>query len=238
MIRLQKVIADATELSRRAAEDAIERGEVMVNGKVVTTLGTKVDPYSDQVMFRDRLLHAEHKRKIYLAYNKPKNCIVSKTDPEGRPTIWDKMRGKYKEELNSAGRLDYGSEGLIILTNDGELINRLTHPKHEIWKTYEVKVRGIPSPAKLAAMERGMRAEGVQYLPAEAEIIEVEDRYCWLRIKIREGKNRQVRKMCESVGHLVQRLKRTAIGEVTLDGLIPNRTRPLSISEIKFLKGA
>lgn len=237
-MRLQKVIADSSELSRRAAEEAISLGEVTVNGRIVKELGTKVDPHKDTIYLRDKLLHVGGGKKIYLVYNKPKNCIVSKKDPEGRPTIWDRMHRRYKEELNSAGRLDYGSEGLIILTNDGELINRLTHPSHEIWKTYEVKVRGIPSPAKLAAMERGMRAEGVQYLPAQAEIIRVEDKYAWLRIKIREGKNRQVRRMCESLGHLVQRLKRTAIGNVTLEGLAPNHSRPLTKEEIKHLHSA
>lgn len=233
-VRLQKLIAEATDLSRRAAERAIAAGEVKVNGRIVKTLGTKVYPDRDRVSLRDQLLQRPSKKRIYLAYYKTKNTIVSKYDPEGRITIWDKLKD-LKWDLNSAGRLDYDSEGLLILTNDGGLINHLTHPSHEIWKTYEAKIKGMPRDADLAKLREGVNFDGISYLPSVVKILRQDGRNTWLQIQIREGKNRQVRKMCAAIGYDVLKLKRVAIGNVWLKDLKPGAWRRLTIGEIKNL---
>lgn len=233
--RLQKIIAQATELSRRAAEKVIAEGLVSVNGHVVTKLGTCIDPYSDAVFYKGRRL-LTHQPKIYLAFNKPRNYMVTKSDPEDRPTIWDCL-DKWKDKVNSAGRLDFDSQGLMILTNDGQLLNRLTHPSKEIDKNYNVKVKGRPSEEALDILRNGVKLEDGITRPATVVVNKEESINTWLNIRIHEGKNRQVRRMCQAIGHPVLRLKRTSIGPVKLGQLQSGKCRHLTELEVSTLRG-
>lgn len=235
-MRLQKLIALATDLSRRAAEEAIAKGEVTVNGAVVTVMGTTVDPSVDKVCLRGRLVRTPE-RFSYLAFYKPRRVVVTKSDPEGRRTIWDYLES-WKERVNSAGRLDYESEGLLLLTNDGEMLNSLTHPRHEILKVYVAKVRGEPPQETIEKLKSGIRLEEGKTLPAEIKVVRVEENNTWLQIGIREGKYRQIRRMCETVGHPVLKLKRVSIGPVRLGQMKAGEWRFLSQKEIYNLENA
>lgn len=217
-IRLQKILAQTTNLSRRAAERAILNGEVFVNGERVTKLGTKADPFTDKITYCNKPIKP-FIEKIYLAFNKPKNTIVSKSDPQNRPLIWDFLPRWMKDSLNSCGRLDFDSEGLIILTNDGELINKLTKPSGGIWKTYLVKVRGKPEDSVLASLRSGVGLEDGPTLPSRARIARQVGNHTWLEIAICEGRNRQLRRMCATLGHPVIKLRRIAIGRLKLGSL-------------------
>jgi 23S rRNA pseudouridine2605 synthase len=227
------MIALSTELSRRAAEEAILRGEVAVAGERVTNVATTVDPLKDRVTLRGRpLAIAAH--RTYLAFHKPRGTLVTKSDPEGRPTIWE-MLPEWKASLNAVGRLDFDSEGLLLLTDDGDFQNQLTHPRHEIWKRYQVRVEGTPSVAALARLCSGVRLSDGMTLPAKVRRLGEEKRNALLEIAIREGRNRQVRRMCEAVGHRVLRLVRVAVGSVTLGNLAPGQSRELTPSEVRSL---
>lgn len=231
--RLHKILARSTELSLRSAEKAISRGEVTVNGQVVTMLGSLADPEADIIKWKGKRIGLPQE-KIYLIYNKPKNVLVTKRDPLGRPTIWTDLK-KFKDKVNAAGRLDYDSEGLLILTSDGELINRLTHPRHEIRKVYYVKVKGFPSNDELNGLRGGLKYEGVQYRPAEIKFKSKTEDNTWIETRIFEGKNRQVRKMFSAIGHPVLKLKRIAIGPLGLRGLKTSSWRYLQGSEREAL---
>ena len=233
--RLQKVLAQGTNLSRRAAEVAIKNGEVRVNGDVVSKLGSKADPERDRVTYKGKLVRLI-RQKIYIIFNKPRNTIVSKTDEKGRPLIWDRLHPDMKEILNSAGRLDFDSEGLLILTNDGNFIQKLTHPSGELWKTYYVKVSGIPSVEKLEKLRNGVKLDDGMTLPAKVEQIRTTDKNAVLEISIREGRNRQVRRMCAKVGHNIMKLRRIAIGEIKLGNLKPGEWRYLGKKELYYIK--
>jgi pseudouridine synthase len=233
--RLQKILAQATDLSRRAAEKAIEEGLVKVNGRVVTKMGVKADPARDEIIYKGRVLRFNFP-KIYIAYFKPRNTIVSKSDPEGRPTIWDRLHKDMAACLNAAGRLDFESEGLLILTSDGEALNRLTHPSHELWKTYLVKVSGIPNEKELAAVRDGVRLDDGVTLPARVKLFRSTDKNATLELSIQEGKNRQIRRMMNKLGHMVMKLRRTAIGEMRLGNLRPGEWRYLNKREVGYLK--
>lgn len=228
------MIALATDLSRRAAEGAIARGEVTVNGTVVTAMGTTVNPAADRVCLKGRLLRIPQ-RFFYLAFYKPRRVIVTKRDPEGRPTIWDYLE-RWKEKLNAAGRLDYDSEGLLILTNDGEMLNALTHPRHELIKVYEVKVRGEPSLSTIERLKNGVKLEDGLTLPAQVRVKGAAEKNTWLEIGIREGRNRQVKRMFEAVGHPVMKLKRIAVGPIRIGKIKPGEWRFISEKELEELK--
>ncbi len=233
-VRLQRLIALTTELSRRAAEQAIARGNVSVNGTVVTAMGTTVDPVKDRVRLSGRELRIpEH--FVYIAFYKPRRTMVTKSDPEGRPTIWE-MLDRWKGRLNSAGRLDFESEGLIILTNDGSMLNALTHPKHEVWKVYEAKVRGVMDEQAIERLKKGVKLEDGVTLPAEVRAKESADKNSWVEIGIREGRNRQVRRMCEAVGHPVMKLKRISVGPIKLGRMKQGEWRFLNEKELRELK--
>lgn len=232
--RLQKILAQATKLSRRAAEEAISKGFVKVNGQVVTKLGTKADPGKDHVSLHGKSVRPIRQR-VYIAFNKPKNTMVTKSDPEERPLIWDRLHPDMKELLNSAGRLDFDSEGLLILTNDGELIHRLTHPKSEVWKSYYVKVSGVPSNDNVAKIKTGVRLEDGVTLPAKLELLRSNEKHAYFEISIREGRNRQIRRMFAAIGHPVSKLRRTAIGPIKIGSLKPGEYRHLTRKEIKML---
>ena len=232
-MRLHRMIALSSELSRRAAEKAIEAGEVTVNGQVVTTLGTVIDPASDRVSLRGVELALAPERH-YLAYHKPVGFMVTKADPEGRPTIWEHL-GAWKDKLNSVGRLDFNSEGLLLLTDDGDFLNRLTHPRHEIWKIYCVRVRGVPSAADLKHLEMGVDLSDGRTLPAKVRRIDPDQENALIEIGIREGRNRQVRRMFEEIGFPVVNLRRMAVGPVWLGTLAPGEWRlltPLEVAEL------
>ena len=233
-MRLQKVIAQATKLSRRAAEKAIVAGEVTVNGRVVSILGTKIDPLVDRVCLHGHPLNLPE-RYYYLAFYKPGGLLVTKEDPQDRPTIWEKL-SEWEGILNSAGRLDLNSEGLLLLTNDGELLNKLTHPRHEMRKVYEVKVRGIPTLASINRLQTGVKLEEGKTAPAQVKILRKEKNFSYLEIGIREGRKRQVRRMCKAVGHHVLRLKRVSIGPIKLGKLKSGKWRHLSLKEVAALK--
>lgn len=229
-MRLARMIALSSELSRRAAEKAITEGVVSVNGRVITVLSTVVDPRSDKVILRGCPLKLA-RRRTYIAFHKPRGCLVTKSDPQGRPTIWEHLK-VWKEKLNSVGRLDFDSEGLLLLADDGDFINCLTHPRHEIWKTYRVRIKGEPNILSLRKLREGVELKGGRTLPARVRRVDQGDANALIEIAIREGKNRQVRRMFEAIGFPVTRLKRMAVGPVRLGGLKIGEWRYLRSREI------
>ncbi|WP_314585353.1 pseudouridine synthase [Paenibacillus terrigena] len=235
MERLQKILAAAGVASRRKCEELILEGKVEVNGETVKTLGVKADPTQDVITVNGRAIQSES--KVYLMMNKPKGVITSATDPKGRKVVTDYVTG-IKERVYPVGRLDYDTEGLLLLTNDGEFANLLTHPKHHVPKTYLATVEGIPHGDKLEKLKEGIMLEDGMTAPAELEYqdINVEEKQATIRITIYEGRNRQVRRMFEAISHKVIRLKRIKFGDLSLMNLKRGRTRPLTPNEINELK--
>jgi 23S rRNA pseudouridine2605 synthase len=234
--RLQKLIAQAGIASRRAAEELIKNGEVSVNGKVVTELGTKADPASDHIKVRGRLINTKlsSRENAYILLNKPKGYLSSVSDPQRRPLVTDLIKGYGK--LHPVGRLDFNTEGLIILTNDGEFTNAVAASK-TIPKVYQVKTKGIPTEVAIRKLRRGLRLEdGFKTAPADIKILKPTDKNGWYEVTLYEGHNQQIRKMFDAIGHSVVKLKRIAIGEVTDAGLPVGRSRKLTVDEIKSLK--
>ncbi|AEF94868.1 pseudouridine synthase Rsu [Desulfotomaculum nigrificans CO-1-SRB] len=231
--RLQKVLARAGIASRRRCEELIVAGKVKVNGKVVTALGTKVDAAKDKIEVNGQPVTASQP-KVYFMLNKPRGYVTTLHDERGRKTVIDLLEG-IEQRVYPVGRLDYDSEGLLLLTNDGELTNALTHPKHKVPKTYLVRVEGVPEPAKLKAMARGLVLADGPTAPAQVRLAGVRDNRALLEITIHEGRNRQVRRMCEHIGHPVLRLKRIRVGPLVLEGLKPGQFRPLTEVELKKL---
>jgi 23S rRNA pseudouridine2605 synthase len=235
MERLQKVLAAAGLGSRRKCEQLILAGRISVNGTVVTELGTKVNPQSDAIEIDGRPILSE--KKVYVMFHKPKGVITSLSDPKGRQTVKDYLTG-IRERVFPVGRLDYDSEGLLLLTNDGELANRLMHPKFGVPKTYLATVRGVPDGRKLDRLAAGIRLEDGMTQPAEVEYEDVSPdmKSAVIRITIHEGRNRQVRRMFEAIGHPVERLKRIGYGPLKLERLPRGKTRYLSAEEVEELK--
>ncbi|WP_003543809.1 pseudouridine synthase [Desulfotomaculum nigrificans] len=231
--RLQKVLARAGIASRRRCEELIVAGKVKVNGKAVTALGTKVDAAKDKIEVNGQPVTASQP-KVYFMLNKPRGYVTTLHDERGRKTVIDLLEG-IEQRVYPVGRLDYDSEGLLLLTNDGELTNALTHPKHKVPKTYLVRVEGVPEPAKLKAMARGLVLADGPTAPAQVRLAGVRDNRALLEITIHEGRNRQVRRMCEHIGHPVLRLKRIRVGPLVLEGLKPGQFRPLTEVELKKL---
>ncbi len=228
--RLQKVIAHAGIASRRKAEELIQQGLVTVNGQVVTELGTRVDPSKDHVKVRGKLIRPEP-LEAYAVY-KPRGTLSAASDPSGRPVVAQLVRSPRR--LYPAGRLDFMSEGLVILTNDGELARQVTRAgAHQ--KVYRVKVRGVPQDAQLKRLAAGVRLKGEQLAPCKIRILESENN-SWLEVRLRQGKNRQIRRMFDSIGHPVMRLRRLSIGAVRLGDLKPGQYRKLTPREIDILK--
>lgn len=233
--RLQKIIAAAGLASRREAEEWIAAGKVLVNGKVAT-LGTKADPSKDKIVVDQKPL-SQAEEKVYYLFNKPMHVMVTRHDPEDRPTIYDYLK-KIPEKVNYVGRLDFDSEGLILLTNDGDLQARLTHPRHEIPKTYHARVSGHVSEDKLEILRGGMKLKEYKTQPCEAQVIKENPNNCWVELIITEGKNRQVRNMLEAIGHKVYRLKRVAIGSLELGDLKAGHYRFLTSQELRMLQSS
>lgn len=226
-VRLQKFMAGAGLASRREAEVWIRAGRVAVNGKKVTVLGTKVDPAHDRIVVDGRRVMAIAQKVLYLFY-KPKNVMVTRKDPEGRPTIYDYLE-KIPERLFPVGRLDFESEGLLVLTNDGEFANRLAHPRYRVEKVYEVKVASLPSEDQLRRLKQGIELDSEKSTPTSVKMIAHSTKSCWLRVVLREGKNREIRRMMDTVGLEIIRLIRTRIGPFALSAMKPGElSNPLS----------
>lgn len=233
--RLQKLIAQAGIASRRAAEQMILNGEVSVNGKVVTELGTKADPEKDHIKVRGRLINPKlaSRDKVYILLNKPKGYLSSASDPEGRKLVTDLVKGHGR--LHPVGRLDYNTEGLIILTNDGEFTNRITSSR-TIPKVYEVKVKGLPNANAINKLRRGLRLDdGFKTAPCEIKNLKPTDKNGWFEVTLYEGHNQQIRKMFDAVGHSVVKLKRITIGVVSDPYLKSGESRKLNNEEVKSL---
>ena len=233
-MRLQKYLALCSVASRRASEALILDGRVKVNGKTVTQLGTKVI-YGDIVEVDGKEIRPD-KKKIYIALNKPAGCVTTASDERGRKTVMEYVQD-INERIYPVGRLDYNTEGLLIMSNDGDFTYALTHPKHEKEKVYEALVSGIVLHGAVDKLEKGVYIDGKKTAPAKAEVLEHRKNTSLIRIAIHEGRNRQVRKMCESVGHKVLALKRTSIDGIELGNLPLGKWRHLNENEIKRLKG-
>jgi 23S rRNA pseudouridine2605 synthase len=230
--RLQKLIAQAGLASRRGAEDLIVAGEVTVNGTVVTELGTKADPEKDHIKVHGKLINLklEKRTNTYVLLNKPKGYLSSVSDPEGRKLVVDLVKGQGK--LHPVGRLDFNTEGLMILTNDGAFTNKIAASK-SIPKVYQVKVKGLPTPVAINKLRRGVRLDdGYKTAPADIKVLKPTDKNGWYEVTLYEGHNQQIRKMFDSIGHSVVKLKRISIGHVADGTLSTGSWRLLSPQEV------
>lgn len=230
-VRLQKYLADAQVASRRKAEEMILAGRVCINGAVADILGTKVED-GDTVTVDGKEVHPAEKL-VYIMLHKPEGYVTTVKDQFDRPAVLDLVESEYR--LYPVGRLDYDTSGLLLLTNDGGLTYRLTHPKHNVEKTYIALVDGIPTEDEMQRFKSGLEIDGYKTAPAKIKILK-KGRQSTLKIVIHEGKNRQVRKMCSAIGHEVHRLKRVATGRLELGGLEKGKYRSLTEDEIKYLK--
>ena len=234
MMRLQKYLALSGVASRRASEKLIAEGHVAVNGQVITEMGVQVDENADRVTVDGVLIHLEEE-KHYLAYNKPIGEVTTVSDPEGRATVMDKFRD-YPVRLYPVGRLDYDSEGLLLLTNDGELMNNLLHPSREVNKTYLAKVSNHVDDDVLRRLRVGVSIDGRLTSPANVRLIRHEAFDSLVMVTIHEGHYRQVRRMFEAVGHQVVQLKRVGFASIQLGDLPRGQWRRLTDTEVKRLK--
>ena len=233
--RLQKIISQANITSRRKAEELIRAGRVKVNGKITTELGSKADPDKDTIEVDGKRIEPKQQKIAILLY-KPDGYITSMKDPEGRPTV-AQLVDSIPVRLYPVGRLDYHTEGLLIMTNNGELSQSIQHPSRAIHKVYWAKVKGIPSKDKLDKLRKGITIEGRKTLPARVNVLETR-KNAWIEITIREGRQNQIRKMCDAIGHSVLKLRRVAIGPIHDTKLKPGEFRHLTAKEVKvFLPG-
>src|SRR5919112_6321750 len=238
--RLQKILSSAGIASRRTAESYITDGRVSVNGQTVTTLGTKADPDTDDVRVDGRRIKAAA-RRLYILMYKPRGYITSRSDPQRRPTVIDLLaKGGVRDYVYPVGRLDYESEGLLLLTSDGELAAQLTHPSHGVAREYQVRVLGVPDAHEMERLAKGIVIDGRRTAPAEVSIAKVVEGangpHAVLSFVIQEGRNRQVRNMCEAVGHPVDRLRRVRIGPIADEHIRPGEFRELDGKEVAALK--
>ncbi len=232
-MRLNKYIAAAGICSRRKADELIAAGNVKLNGAVVRQMGIVVED-GDRVTVNGKLIEPAQS-KVYVVLNKPLGYITTMEDDKGRATVAE-LVDDIPERLFPVGRLDYNTTGLLIMTNDGQLTYSLTHPKHEVWKTYVATVAGVLSDQKIAKLRKGVDIGGFVTSPARVKVIKQMPRHAVVEIQIHEGKNRQVRKMFSAVGNKVQTLERTAIGDVRLGRLMSGHYRKLTKEEIEYLK--
>lgn len=232
-IRLQKFIADAGLMSRRAAEAEIERGNVSVNGHVAE-LGSKVDPSSDHVTLRGKKIAYARREHTYIMMNKPRGYLCSTSDDRGRKCVTDLLDG-VDARIYPVGRLDMISEGMLLLTDDGELKNRLTHPRHTIPKLYRVKVSGSVSEEQYEILTSALEIDGYKIKPVDVVITSEDESGTVMKMTLFEGRNRQIRKMCEQAGLTVKRLSRVSIGNLKLDGLPVGKWRYLTEAEVEYL---
>lgn len=236
--RLQKIIAHAGFASRREAETMIREGRVTVNGIVVTELGSKAAPGVDHIKVNGKLITRAETHRYFLLY-KPKEVMTTVEDPQGRRTVIDLIKG-VRERIYPVGRLDFHSEGLILLTNDGDLAFKVSHPTNGSVKTYHVKVRGVPEERLVEKLQRGITIDGKRTLPCEIARLKTTGRNedegnSWFEVKLREGRTQQIRKMFQAVGHPVSKLRRVAIGPLSDPRLGPGDYRELTKTEVKML---
>jgi 23S rRNA pseudouridine2605 synthase len=238
--RLQKLIAAAGLASRRHAEGMITAGQVNVNGKIVTELGAKADPEVDHIKVKGRLINPllQSHERLYILLNKPRGYLSSMSDPDGRPLVTELIPAVFGR-LYPVGRLDFNSEGLLLLTNDGELTNIVTSAKNRIAKVYQVKVKGLPPEPAIERLRRGIAiGEGERTRPAEVKQLRSSDANAWFEIILREGRNQQIRRMFDAIGHSVTKLKRTQIGPLEDSRLASGEWRSLTPIEVRRLKSA
>ena len=238
--RLQKILSHAGVASRRVAEELIRQGRVEVNREIVTELGTKADPLRDDIRVDGRRLNKRTPARRYLLMYKPREVVSTRVDPQRRTTVIDLLaRAGIQGYFYPVGRLDYDSEGLLILTNDGDFAEQVTHPRYELERAYEARVLGVLEPRDVTRLSDGIVIDGRRTLPARVTVRGTRavgrDVHTSLEIVLREGRNRQVRRMCEAVGHPVVTLKRTRIGAITPRGLKPGDIRDLRREEIQAL---
>jgi len=235
-IRLQKALARAGVASRRASEELIDAGLVEVNGRVVTEQGTRVDPARDVIKVDGKRIPpvSDH---VYLVANKPRGVVSTMDDPHGRPTLAGLLQGRARQGVFHVGRLDAETEGLILLTNDGEFAQRMTHPSYEVSKTYLAEVAGVLERPTLRRLRAGVTLDDGPITPDEVRVVQALPGKTLVRVRLHSGRNRIVRRMFEAVGHPVQRLTRTAIGPVRLQGLHPGQVRDLTGEELGGLFG-
>ncbi len=237
-VRLQKILSAAGVASRRASEQIILEGRVTVNGAVVRTLGTKADPAKDAIKVDGRRIKLDVRNRYIVLY-KPKGYVTTRNDPEGRRTVMNLIgEGTY---IYPVGRLDYDTEGLLLMMTDGELAAHLTHPRHEVPKVYEVIVMGTPDPNALEKLRKGVRVDGRRTAPAQVRVgttVKSARPTTLLTITLHEGRNRQIRKMCSSVGLPVRDLRRVQMGTVNLGRLKPGQWRDLTPREVDSLRAS
>ena len=232
-IRLQKFLADSGLLSRRAAEEEIKNGNVSVNGHVAE-IGMKIDVYKDTVVFRGKKVKYEKREYTYIMLNKPRGYLSATSDDRGRKCATDLLDG-VKARVYPVGRLDLISEGMLLFTDDGNLKNRLTHPRHSIGKVYRVKVGEEVSDEQYRILTSPLTIDGYKIKPVEVSVGESDESGTVLKMTLFEGRNRQIRKMCEQAGLTVKRLNRVSIGELKLDGLPVGKWRYLDEEEVAYL---
>lgn len=236
-MRINKYIAEAGVASRRGADELIKAGRVSVNSKKITECGIDINIENDTVMVDGRKI-ARVTRYTYVMFNKPKGCITTQKDEFDRTTIFDYLKQFESKKLFSIGRLDYESEGLLLLTNDGQLAQQLTHPSFEVPKTYVVRVEGKITEDSVKQIRKGVTAsDGTEFAPARVKVLEIlEEDATRIEITVSEGKNREVRRIFEAVGHNVVLLRRKAIGDLQLGGLSRGSSRYLTDKEVAYLK--
>jgi len=236
-VRLQKLIAGAGIASRRKAEEFVLAGQVTVNGRVVTQLGAKADPERDHIKVCGKLINPllRSQEKIYILLNKPKGYLSTLHDPEGRPLV-TQLLPTLKRRVHPVGRLDFKSEGLLLLTNDGEFTHLMTSARFQVPKVYHVKVKGIPDEEAVERLRRGLKIDHQRTAPCEIVEIERSERNAWYAVTLHQGISQQIRKMFEAIGHSVLKLRRVAIGFLTDEGLKPGAWRYLTSEEVnRFL---
>ena len=233
-VKLQKYFSDCAVMSRRAAEEEIKNGKVTVNGKVAE-LGLRIDPDTDVVIYKGKRILAPLGEKTYILLNKPRGIVTTLSDEKGRPTVTALLSGLCKR-VYPVGRLDIDSNGLLLLTDDGELTNRLTHPRHQIPKIYHVTIRGEVSAEALAKLRSPLVIDGYAIQPVKTTIIKKEAGSTTLEMTLFEGRNRQIRKMCALCELSISQLTRVAIGNITLGKLPSGKWRALTADEVEYLK--
>lgn len=231
--RLQKIIAEMGISSRRGAEEIIIEGRVTVNGQVAV-LGMKADPAKDHIKVDGKLI-VQPEKKVYLVFHKPRGVLTSLSDPQGRPVVKDFLRG-IRQRVFPVGRLDYDSEGMLILTNDGEFAHAILHPSKKIPKTYMVKIKGVLSDEGMERIRTGIKIEGTMTAPAKVKRVRKTEQNSWIEVTIFEGRKRQIRKMLERVGNPVIRLMRIRINGLEMGDLMPGQLRHIAPDEMKRIQ--
>ena len=232
-IRLNKYIADSGLTSRRKADELILAGKVFVEGKKIDSLGLKIHPSSQLVEVDGTVLDRDSIQKIYLVFHKPRGCVTTLNDPEERPTVMDYCR-EINERIYPVGRLDYLSEGLLILTNDGDFSQQIIHPSSHLIRTYEVKVFGLVNQPLLKKLREGISIRGTKVRPKSVRIIGTLPNKTWLEFRIGEGKNREIRKLCWRNGLSVDKLKRVALGGLSISGIAPGKYHSYSKRQLEY----